>query len=267
MNDRGHLSSETIDLLMLSALDAPAANEAKNHIDGCPSCGNRWRELNEDKEKFAQFVFPRTVEKVSSRVIAPSLLERLRILGPWKVFGPLAGAALAASLAVAVYTANGGGGTQTEDEVYIGLKGQRVASEAGLKGDARIALQVVAQRAAEGQFPVKAGEVLRPGDKIRFVVNPGAAKYVLIGSRDGSGAFTVYHPFGGDKSAAVERGPHELPGAVELDQVAGAETLVAVFSNQPVEAKVVAQAVDSNPMQPELKDAKVIRLEFVKAAR
>ena len=157
MNARGHLSSETIDLLMLSALDAPTANAAKTHIDGCDACRNRWRELNEDKEKFVQFVFPRTIEKVSSRVIAPSLLDRLRIIGPWKVFGPLAGAAMAASLAVAVYTMNSGPGTQTEDEVYIGLKGTKLAADVGLKGDARIALNVVAQRASEGQFPVKQG--------------------------------------------------------------------------------------------------------------
>ena len=43
MNARGHLSSETIDMLMLSALDAQAANDAKNHIDGCASCRTRWR--------------------------------------------------------------------------------------------------------------------------------------------------------------------------------------------------------------------------------
>jgi hypothetical protein len=266
MNARGHLSSETIDMLMLSALPAQAANDAKNHIDGCATCRTRWRELNEDKEKFVQFVFPRTIEKVSSRVIAPSFFDRLRIIGPWKVFGPLAGAALAASLAVGVYVSSGPG-TQTEDEVYVGIKGSRLPPDVGLKGDARIALQVVAQRAAEGQFPVKQGQVMRPGDKIRFVVNPGSAKYVLIGSRDGSGAFTVYHPFGGDKSASIDRGSHELPGSVELDQVAGAEKLVAVFSNEPVDAKLVQQAVDSNPMDPQLKDARVISLEFTKAAK
>ena len=266
MNARGHLSSETIDLLMLSGLDASTANAAKSHIDACATCRTRWRELNEDKEKFQQFVFPRTLEKVTSRVMQPSFFDRLRIIGPWRVLGPLAGAAVAAGLAVGVFNA-AGPGTQTEDEVYVGIKGSKVAQDVTLKGDARIALEVVAQRAAEGQFPVKAGSVLRPGDKIRFVVNPGNAKYVLIGSRDGSGAFTVYHPFGGDKSTAIERGSHELPGAVELDTVAGTEKLVAVFSNEPVDAKALKQAVDSNPAQPQLGDAKVISLDFVKAAK
>ncbi|MBS1150542.1 MAG: hypothetical protein H6Q89_2240 [Myxococcaceae bacterium] len=267
MNARGHLSSETIDLLMLSALDASAANAAKGHIDACATCRTRWRELNEDKEKFQQFVFPRTLEKVTSRVMAPSLFDRLRIFGPWKVLGPLAAAAAAAAVAIGVVNVDGPG-TQTEDEVYIGLKGTKTAQQdIGLKGDARIALEVVAQRQAEGQFPVKPGSVLRPGDKIRFVVNPGSAKYLLIGSRDGSGAFTVYHPFGGDKSTAISRGSHELPGAVELDAVAGTEKLVAVFSNEPVDAKALKQAVDTNPAQPQLGDAKVISLDFVKAVK
>lgn len=257
MNARGHLSSETIDLLMLSGLEASAANAAKSHLDSCETCRTRWRELNEDKEKFQQFVFPRTLEKVASRVMAPSLFDRIRIIGPWKVFGPLAGAAAAAGLAIGVFNA-AGPGTQTEDEVYVGIKGGKSAD---------VTLEVVAQRPSQGQFAVKPGSVLRPGDKLRFVVNPGSAKYVLIGSLDGSGAFTVYHPFGGDKSAAIERGSHELPGAVELDAVTGAEKVVAVFSSVPVEAKALQQAVAANPQQPQLKDAKVISLDFLKAAQ
>jgi|GEM_PF-684974 len=268
MNARGHLSSETIDLLMLSALDAAAANDAKAHLDDCDTCRTRWRELNEDKEKFQQFVFPRTLEKVTARVMAPSFFDRLKLVGPWRVFGPLAGAAAAAAIAVGVVNVASvdGPGTQTEDEVYIGVKGAK-NNDVTLKGDARIAMEVVAQRQSEGQFPVKNGSVLRPGDKIMFVVNPGSAKYVLIGSRDGSGAFTVYHPFGGDKSVAIERGSHELPGAVELDAVAGTEKLVAVFSNEPVDAKALRQAVDLNPARPEVKDARVISLDFVKAVK
>ncbi len=259
MNARGHLSSETIDLLMLSALDSSAANDAKTHIDGCDTCRTRWRELNEDKEKFQQYVFPRTLERVTAKVMAPSFFDRVK---RFRVWGPLAGAAAA----IAIGVVSVAGPTQTEDEVYIGVKGAKTA-DVTLKGDARIAMEVVAQRQSEGQFPVKNGSVLRPGDKIMFVVNPGSAKYVLIGSRDGSGAFTVYHPFGGDKSVAIERGSHELPGAVELDTVAGTEKLVAVFSNEPVDAKALRQAVDSNPTAPQLKDARVISLDFVKAAK
>ena len=78
MNARGHLSSETIDLLMLSGLDATQTNQAKAHIDACERCRTRWRELNDDKERFVQYVFPRTVGMVTSRVMATSWLDTVR---------------------------------------------------------------------------------------------------------------------------------------------------------------------------------------------
>ncbi len=272
MNARGHLSSETIDLLMLSALSAEQTNEAKAHIDACDRCRTRWRELNEDKERFVQYVYPRTVEQVTSRLVVTSLWDRLRLFGPWRIAGPALGVAAAALAAVLVVSGGGGGGTQSEDEVYVGVKGGKKSAgggggtlDLGLKGDARIEFEVVAQRANEGQFPVKDGTVLKPGDKIRFVVNPGGAKYVLIGSKDGAGNFTVYHPYGGEKSAGIDRGEHELPGAIELDEVAGKEKLIAVFSTEPLKADEVKAMVEKG--EPEPKDAKVMSLEFVKGAK
>lgn len=273
MNARGHLSSETIDLLMLSALDAESANAAKAHIDACDRCRTRWRELNEDKERFVQFVYPRTVELVTSRVVVTSFWDRLRLFGPWRIAAPALGLAAAALAAVVVLNTGGGnGGTQSEDEVYVGVKGGKKSAGGGggtldvsLKGDPRIDFEVVAQRGGEGQFPVREGSVLKPGDKIRFVVNAGGAHYVLIGSKDGAGNFTVYHPYGGAESAGIERGQHELPGAIELDDVAGKEKLYAVFSTEPLKADEVKAMVEKG--EPDLKDARVVSLEFVKGAK
>ena len=275
INARGHLSSETIDLLMLSGLDAEQTNVAKAHIDACERCRTRWRELNEDKERFVQYVYPRTVGNVTSRVVVTSWIDRLRLFGPWRILGPAMGVAAAALVAVLVVTNGGGdkgGGTQSEDEVYVGVKGGKASgggagaqADLGLKGDSRIEFEVVAQREHEGQFTVKEGTVLKPGDKIRFVVNSGGAKYVLIGSKDGAGNFTVYHPYAGEKSIGIERGEHELPGAIQLDEVAGKEKLFAVFSTEPLKADDVKAMVEKGA--PEPKDTKVMSLEFVKGAK
>jgi hypothetical protein len=273
MNARGHLSSETIDLLMLSGLDAEQTNVAKAHIDICERCRTRWRELNEDKERFVQYVYPRTVGAITSRVVATSWLDRLRIFGPWKIFGPALGVGVAALVAVLVVGNGGGGGTQSEDEVYVGVKGGKASGggggklspDLGLKGDSRIDFEVVAQRKDEGQFPVKEGTVLKPGDKIRFVVTAGGAKYVMIGSKDGAGNFTVFHPYGGETSASLERGQHELPGSIELDEVTGKEKLFAIFSAEPLKADDVKAMVEK--AGPEPKDTKVISLEYVKGAK
>lgn len=252
MNARGHLSSETIDLLLLSALEAQEANAAKSHLDGCTTCKQRWVELNEDKVKFEQFVFARTLPKLEERLKKKSLFERLdlRLLVPALGLG-------AAALVAVIATGGGDGGPtgQTEDEVYIGIKGKEPLFE------------VFALRGSSAQFEVKAGTPLKPKDRIRFVVNPAGAKYVLVASRDGKGTFTVYHPYGAAESAPVDAKPPrrlELPNAVELDETAGAERLVAVFSDKPVKAAEVQAALEKNPQAPALPDAKVISLEFVK---
>jgi hypothetical protein len=251
VNARGHLSSETIDLLLLSALAADEANEAKAHLDACESCRTRWRELNEDKQQFEQFVFARTLPKVEARLEkerAPAgFFERFRLA----ILLPAVG--LAAAAVFGVVTA-AGPGTQTEDELYIGLKG------------ATPSMEIVALR-GETQFPVKPGAQLKPKDRIRFVVNPAGAQYLLIASQDGAGAFTVYHPFGAAESTRLESTlPRkvELPGSVELDETLGTEHVVAVFSDAPVKATDLEAAMKADPAKPKLPNARVLTWEFQK---
>ena len=136
MNARGHLSSETIDLLLLSALTADETNTAKHHIDGCAECKQRWQELNEDKQRFEQFVFARTLPKVEARVAAErqGFFERFKL----KFLIPVVG--VAAAFAVVAVS---GPGTQTEDDLYVGIKGTPP-------------LEVYAQRGNGGSFAVAA---------------------------------------------------------------------------------------------------------------
>ena len=117
-NARGHLSSETIDLLLLSALASNEANEAKAHIDDCGLCKQRWMELNEDSQKFKQYVFARTLPAVEARLNASKqgFFERFKL----QFVLPALGLATAAALAL---TFAAGPGTQTEDDIYIGVKG------------------------------------------------------------------------------------------------------------------------------------------------
>lgn len=250
-NARGHLSSETIDLLLLAALGAAETNEAKAHLDACADCKERWRELNEDKQRFEQYVFARTLPKIEERLAKQRFWQALDL----RVLLPALGLGLAALVAVVVVPRVTGG--QTEDEVYVGVKGKEPLFE------------VFAQRDAGSAFAVKEGTTLKPKDRIRFVVNPAGARYVLVASRDGKGAFTVYYPFGAAESAPVDaRAPRrtELPDAVELDETPGAERLVAVFSDAPVRAAEVEAALRANPSAPQLGGARVISWEFKKDA-
>jgi hypothetical protein len=243
---RGHLSSEAIDLLLLSALAAPEAEEARQHLDGCDDCRRRWRELNQDTQRFEQFVFARTLPKVEARVEA----ERQGLLGRFRlqVLLPVMGLAAAAAVVAAMPG-------QTEDDVYVGIKGGQPTFEV-----------VAARGPAGGQFQVKPGVPLQPQDKLAFLVNPAGAKYVLVASRDGAGVFSVYYPFGAHESQALTPRPGrvELPGAVELDATLGTEHVVAAFSDEPVTAQQVEAALTANPRQPRLPGVKFVGVEFVK---
>ncbi|MBL8910641.1 MAG: hypothetical protein JNM17_08070 [Archangium sp.] len=244
-----HLSSETIDLLLLSALSAPEANEAKHHIDSCESCRTRWRELNDDKARFEQFVFARTLPKVEARVAASrgSFFDRFKL----KLLIPT----LAVAGAAAAVVLTTGPGTQTEDDSYVGMKGFASPS-----------FEVFAMRGAGAAFAVKDDTVLHPSDRIRFVVSPAGAKYLMVASTDGAGVFSVYHPFGAAQSHPVEgKAKVELPGAVELDDTLGAEKIVAVFSDAPITAAQVEAALKLDAKNPKLPGVSFVFREFRKA--
>lgn len=215
MNDRGHLSSEALDRLLLASLPDGERTAAEAHVAACPECRERWREREEDRAHFEKFVLPRTLPRIEARLEETSLPGWLR--RRWQLYVPAFGLALAA-LAVVVIA------PPSADEGYIGVKGPGAPT-----------LEVVADRGGR-QFPVRPGTHLKPGDRIRFRVNPGEARYLLIASRDGRGEVTVYFPYGGDASAQVEPGDRVLPGSIELDDATGTERLLAVFSDQPVRA-------------------------------
>lgn len=244
MNERGHLSAETIDLLMLSSLAPEQTSQARAHLDACVSCRERWSELEEDRQRFLQVVYPRTLPGVEARARPPGLGAWLR--QRWALALPAVGLAAAAVLLVVL-------APPAVDEGYVGVKGPLGRFE------------VVASRGPD-QFAVKSGTVLRPGDRIRFVVEPGDARYVLIASKDGAGQVTIYYPYAGAASAAVGEGRQELPGSIELDEALGRERVVAVFSDVPIRSDEVRRALEASaPVS--VPGASVRTLELVKEAK
>jgi hypothetical protein len=223
VNDRGHLSTETLDLLALSALAAQDAERAQVHLGGCGACKRRWDELNEDRQRFEKFVYPRTVAQVEARARrGAGAWEGL--LARWRLMVPALGLAAAAAIAIVVMP-------RAQAPYY------------GEKGGPNI--EVVASR-GETQFSVRAGSHLRPRDRIRFVVDPAGAKYLLIASRDGRGNVTVYFPYGGAQSAPLSAKHQELPDSIELDDVIGPERLYALFSDSPLRTDEVKKQLSAH---------------------
>lgn len=248
MNTRGHLSAETIDLLHLAALKPDQAAVAQKHLEGCAACRGRWDELVTDSQKFAQYVYPRTVGEVTSRLVNTSLLDRLRLWGFGRVLGPAVGVAAAAAIAGVVVLGNRPV-TPAVDDGYVGLKGAPT-------------FKVVAQRLAGGQLEVKSDTVLHPGDRVRFVAQPAGARYLLVVGKDSRGGLNVYHPLDGQKSVEVKAG--ELPGSFELDDSVGTEQLWAVYSAEALEAQAVKAALGAGQSVP---GAQVVGITYRKEAK
>ncbi len=242
-----HLSAETIDLMLLASLPSTEVDQARTHLHTCERCRLRWAELEDDKRRFEQFVFPRTLEKVQRRAQPTSFVDRLR--ERWSLILPAAGVAAAvAALVVAI----------PAPLPYDGIKG----------GAPVPSIKVVGSR-GDAQFQVGPGDQLRPGDRIRFVVNPVDAHYVLIASVDSAGKVTLYYPYEGARSAAL---PHdanqELPGSIELDDALGTERLVAFFSEEPLESASIRDALSAGKAPADIaSNTDVISLAFEKVAR
>ena len=202
-----HLSAFALDQLALGALDETAAARARSHLATCTSCRADDELAADARAHFTVNVLPR---------IAPRTQRRLR----WTWFAlPVLAAA-----AIVLVTMRGTGVAPRDD------------GDLAIKGDA--AWHVFANRAGQ-TFPIHDGAELTAGDRIRFVVTPAGAAYVIIASVDGTGAASIYYPYNGARSAAVLGPRSELPDSIVLDAAPGPERLFAVFSDAPIASDVV----------------------------
>jgi anti-sigma factor RsiW len=211
-----HLDALTLDALALGALAPPDAAATLAHLESCTACRAEADTAAALRAHFERSVLARTLPRVARR-------------RPWWL--------LVAPLAIFLVTRDRQGDTDTDNPV-LGIKGES-------------AWQVFANRNG-ATFAVRDGAPLAAGDRIRFVVTPAGARYLLIASIDGTGATTIYYPYGGNESAAVSGDRIELPGSIVLDAAAGPERLYAVFSNVPVSADAIKSelgAIGPNPTE------------------
>lgn len=98
------------------------------------------------------------------------------------------------------------------------------------------------RKTPQGSAPVRADERLRAGDVVLFEVKAPASGYVGVLGRDGRGAVTVYHPYGGTSAAPYDPARPVLDTAIMLDDAPGREDLYALFSKAsfPLDGAVAA---------------------------
>ncbi len=185
------------------ALDALHANEAgerapvlQQHVSSCEVCTAR---MAERAQGFAAFA------EVDSRVLLARIRQRAdEPQRPWwSRLLPIGVVLAAAAMMVFIWpTTSPVGDTR-------------------LKGSA--ALRVFKLTQGHPQ-EVNAGDTLKSGDSLRFVVNLPAAGHVGIVDLDGSGAVTTIFPSTAREQTHLGPGSGiELPGAVSLDTTPGDE--------------------------------------------
>ncbi|MDB4955333.1 MAG: hypothetical protein JWO36_2902 [Myxococcales bacterium] len=199
-----HVSAIELDAVVLGNADA----RIREHLADCAACRADAEAAAASREHFASHVFARTL---------PAVLAKRQ--SRWWIALSLPILAVAAIL------------------LFVATRSQQTP-ELGIKGTA--AWQVFANRDGK-TFQVHDGGKLAAGDRMRFVVVPNGAKFLLIASVDGAGNTSIYFPFDGTESGKIDGGHVELPGSIVLDTAPGPERMFALFSNEPIAAGPVKQ--------------------------
>jgi hypothetical protein len=215
--DDVHPTPMEMDAALLGTLPEERRRALGEHLVRCARCAEAQRVLERSADRFRAEVFPRTVGRIEaaagSRVSRWWAEARLR----WAMLAVPAAAALV--LVVGLGTRREGAAPGVEPAISI-------------KG--RPALRLFVRR-GDQVFTPDDGAALAPGDAVRFVVEPGGHRYVLVASVDGAGKVSVYHPYDGAGSAAVTGAPSvEVPGSIVLDGAPGPERVFALFSDAPL---------------------------------
>jgi hypothetical protein len=205
-----HVSAFALDALALDALAAEDRASVEAHLSRCAACRRVRDDAAAGRAEFAHTVLPRTLPALRARAPRGRWLDRRTV---W-----IAAAAAAVVLLAPLLRAR--------DEPELGIKGDGPAWQVFGYRDGRT-------------FQVHDGATLAAGDRLRFVVVPGRARYLVIASIDGAGAASIYVPFGGGRSERVDGARVELPGSIVLDAAPGPERLFAIFTDEAIDTGLI----------------------------
>ncbi len=212
--DLRHPSNLSIARLLLGRASDEERDRVEAHAGTCERCRLELDGALGARQRFAQSVFPRTL---------PAVEERLATRWRWRRLFPSLGLATAVAAAAAALLV----ARMPEPEPAWQVKGEGALKIYGRRG--------------EHVFPVEDGARLRPGDQIRFGVEPGGARFALVASIDGRGQVSIYQP---SAPLAPGAGPLEiLPDSIVLDDAPGPERVFAVFSDLRLDGAEITAAL------------------------
>jgi hypothetical protein len=103
-------------------------------------------------------------------------------------------------------------------------------------------------RRGERTFVIGAGDEVAPGDRLRFRPRPiwPQARYIQVGSVDGTGRYSPFYPADGGVSVALPVRGEPLDGSIRLDDAPGPERLFVVLSATLLSTRDVRQAAEAH---------------------
>jgi hypothetical protein len=197
----GCLTDLKLDAWFAGDLPADARTAVADHLEQCARCRERRAAFASEREAFLDL----RPEPPAGTRPARSGASRMVWIGAGV-------AAIAALLSIARPTA------VPEDQ------------PTRRKGSAQLGFFV--ERSGDAQ-PGVAGQVVHPGDRIRFSYSSDRALFLAIYALDASGAASVYYPAAERAARVPEAYGALLDSAVELDDVLGAESVFALFCPNP----------------------------------
>ncbi|MDD9942686.1 MAG: hypothetical protein OXU20_16715 [Myxococcales bacterium] len=219
-----------------NAGETPSAMRAAHaaHIEDCAHCAARLAAATAEAEAFLQdaptlAALREGLARPTPRGGAPgdhhaATVRRL----PRIAAVTTAGLALAAAVMLMVRPRLPEDGTRTKGSARLGVY---------VKRDGRV------KRAANG-------DVVHPGDTLRFTYTSQAPRHLSVWGDDGQG-LTRYHPAPGAEVAQAEPGRDvPLDFGIELDGALGTEVFYGVFCQPRVTADAIRAALERTPPSP-----------------
>lgn len=248
----GCITDLVFDRWRAGELDPSSIETYEAHLETCERCQRRHDTIEAEAEAFRS-EFPRLnlAAKQPVSQVVELRPKRSRWLG-WASAGAALAAAATFALVVSPPANEDGAGALSEQPGTVRTKGSSHIRFFVKHGD-----QV--RRGDDGQ-------VVHPGDQLRFTLTTPRPAYVAIVSLDAARVVSTYYPKS-ERSAAVGAGRDQaLDSSVLLDQTLGKERIWGIFCEAPFDLEPLRAALQRQGKLPPLPACTVDEVSIVKEA-
>lgn len=222
----GCVSDFLLDRMLASELEKDEERGVRKHLFGCVECTARMETLRKGRDEFLSIAGPHlALVKKGAEIVELPVFQKAPSRGRW--IAPLtalaAGMAAVGLFAVMPMFRAEEQGTRTKGSSKLGFY---------VKHETEV------RRGADG-------EVVEPGDSIRFTYSLEAPKHLAIISVDATKKASVYYPEGQVTDSVPAGRDLALPLAALLDDTLGRENIYALFCEDSMSVETVRKSFEA----------------------